>query len=238
TMRPNWKHLISLPLCAAALYHAPVVAETAVESPAALEASRHAAIATLAGQRQAYRELFASAYDRYPDLPRGSLEAIAYEQTGWRHVRPADGLVAHERHMPAAYGVMGLYRGDGFADQVTEGARLIGVTPSLVASDPESNILAAAALLDRAFKQAARDPGVAASRDAAYAAALQRYAGYGPGTTNIGSYARQSFAYGVLEALRTGVEAQGVAVPADARLNLRKAFPSDRLRLLEAPALS
>ena len=237
-MRPNWKHLMSLPLCAAALYHAPVVAETLVESPAALEASRHAAIATLAAERRQYRELFANAYDRYPNLPRGSLEAIAYEQTGWRHVRPEDGLAAHDRHMPAAWGVMGLYRGDGFADQVAEGARLIGVTPSLVASDPESNILAAAALLDRAFKQAARDPGVAGSRDAAYAAALQRYAGYGPSAGNVESYARQSFAYGVLEALRTGIDAHGVTVPADARLNLRKAFPSDRLRLLEAPALS
>src|SRR5690606_42122205 len=132
-------------------------------------------------------------YARYPTLPRGALEAIAYEQTGWRDVRPTDGLATHERHMPAAWGVMGLYRGDGFADQVGQGARLIGVTPSLVASDPESNILAAAALLERAFRQAARDPGVAGSRDAAYAAALPRYAGYGPSACNVDAYPRHCF---------------------------------------------
>src|SRR5690606_16740882 len=126
----------------------------AAPSPAVLDAVRAEALGSLADERRPYPAFFEHAYARYPTLPKGSLEAIAYEQTGWRHVRPADGLVAHERHMPAAWGVMGLYRGDGFADQVAEGARLIGATPSLVASDPESNILAAAALLDRAFKQA------------------------------------------------------------------------------------
>ena len=55
--------------------------------------------------------------------------------------------------MPAAWGVMGLYHGQGFADQVSEGARLLGVSAEQVRNDPLTNILAAAALLDAQIRR-------------------------------------------------------------------------------------
>ena len=72
--------------------------------------------------------------------------------------------------MPQGWGVMGLYDGKGFAEQVNEGAALIGKSPQQVKTDPWSNILAAAALLDRELRadkaisaaSAARDPAASA----------------------------------------------------------------------------
>src|SRR5690606_40016886 len=70
-----------------------------------------------------------------------------------------------------------------------DGAKLLGVSERLVMADPETNILAAAALLDRAARQ---DPATG-SRDGgveAMAGALARYAGYGSGDGNIQGFAR------------------------------------------------
>ncbi|WP_242108964.1 N-acetylmuramoyl-L-alanine amidase [Luteimonas aquatica] len=202
----------------------------------AVRPQAQAALGVQRAQRAHYPAFFQRAYARYPDLPRGVLEAIAYNETGWNHVAPSD--AAGHRHMPAAWGVMGLYHGEGFADQVAEGARLLGVPASLVMRDPETNILAAAALLDRASKEnrAIGEPSAQADRPETMGAVLARYVGYGPGAGRIYTYARQSFAYGVLTALQRGVAGNGIAVPARA-LKLERAFSGSQLRMLRAPAL-
>ncbi|MBO9663721.1 N-acetylmuramoyl-L-alanine amidase [Dokdonella sp.] len=233
-MRLDPKSLLSLSLLAAVSSQG--WASTAAYEPpsATFEAERSAALKPLIDERRGYVEFFRRAYARYPALPAGSLESIAYTQTGWRNVQPADESPA-DRHMPAAWGPMGLYHGDGFADQVGEGARLTGFSESAVMNDAETNILAAAALLDQAFKQGGKT-SARASAEAAFAAALQRYAGFGA-AGNLGAYARESFAYSVLDHLGNGVQEDGVEVPARG-IDLRKAFPAERLRLLQAPALT
>ncbi len=231
------KHLLYLALLGGVAGYGGTVAHAHDASPAALENARAKALEPLVEQRRQYPEMFKNAYARYPALPAGSLEAIAYAQTGWRNVQPALEDPGH-RHMPLSYGVMGLYQGDGFADQVAEGARLVGLPKAMVASDPQSNILAAAALLDQAFRQE-RKAGVKGERnaEAALAAALQRYAGFGEGDGNIHSYARESFAYVVLDGLAKGVQENGVKI-AGRSLDVAKAFAPERLRLLQAPVLT
>ncbi|NZA25597.1 N-acetylmuramoyl-L-alanine amidase [Luteimonas sp. SJ-92] len=132
--------------------------------------------------------------------------------------------------MPAAYGVMGLYAGDGFADQVGEAAALLGVPAERIKADPATNILAAAALLDRLM----RGKTVAAPEDAA--AVLARYAGFGqdPGDSAVGDYARASFAFDVLLALDRGVNEKGMVVPQRA-VAWEQAFDADTLVKLNAP---
>ncbi|MBX9401553.1 N-acetylmuramoyl-L-alanine amidase [Lysobacter sp. BMK333-48F3] len=201
------------------------------------ELDRTQALVLAQAQRAAYPEYFRRAYARYPNLPAGALEAIAYAETGWNHVRPDAAQDAHELHMPRSYGVMGLYHGGGFADQVGDGARLIGRTARQVIDDPQSNILAAAALLDRALaagQGGARSRALARSED--LAPALARYAGYGASDHGLAAYARQSFAYGVLDTLQRGVDAQGVRI-APQPLRLERAFAPEQLRKLRAPAL-
>lgn len=214
-------------------------ADTQTAAIEALERERAAATESLSRARAPYPRFFARAYARYPGIPRGVLEAIAYAQTGWTHVAPDPAEDPGHRHMPPAYGVMGLYRGEGFDNQVRAGARLLGVDESLVVSDPQTNILAAAALLDLAIRSAGEgNRQLSSARDGleAMSDALARYAGYGPGGGGIQAYARQSFAYEVLQTLSRGVDAHGVRIPSQP-IQMELAFPADSLRLLTAPAL-
>ncbi|MBK6728515.1 MAG: N-acetylmuramoyl-L-alanine amidase [Xanthomonadales bacterium] len=179
--------------------------------------------------RAALKAHFAEAYARYPRLPQGLLEALAWSQSRWQHLAPAKRADAHQ-HQPRAFGVMGLYRGEGFANQVEAGAALIGVPGDLVASDARHNILAAAALLDR---EASSLPSKAAPSD--YAEVLQRYASFGgEAKSRIQQFARASFAYDVLLALDRGVNEDGAAVPERA-IEWEKAFDVDTLSKLGAP---
>ncbi|ALN84012.1 N-acetylmuramoyl-L-alanine amidase A domain protein [Lysobacter capsici] len=202
-----------------------------------LQLDKTNALVLAQAQRASYPEYFRRAYARYPNLPAGALEAIAYAETNWVHVRPDPAQDPRDLHMPRSYGVMGLYHGGGFADQVGDGARLIGRSARQVIDDPESNILAAAALLDRALAATAPDQrSRALAAPEQLAPVLARYAGYGAGNGGIADYARQSFAYGVLQTLQRGVAEQGIQIKAQP-LKLERAFDSDQLRKLRAPAL-
>src|SRR5690606_10295700 len=166
-------------------------------------------------QRAAFQRYFHEAYKRYPAIPAGTLEAIAYVQSRWLDIQPdahTSQAEAHH-HMPAAHGVMGLYAGQGFADQLGEGAHLLGVSPALVRSDARTNVLAAAALLDAEIRKDSPVPDARTRLDKRGAVtrspedirpALMRYAGFSPSpieavrASEVGDYARTSFAYDVL----------------------------------------
>src|SRR3546814_2895052 len=100
--------------------------------------------------------MFRAAYTRYPRIPAGTLEALAYSQSRWHQLRPDRSDEPRHGDMPRAWGVMGLYAGEGFADQVGEAAALLGTTPARVKRNPEMNILAAAVLLDSELRGTAR----------------------------------------------------------------------------------
>jgi hypothetical protein len=225
---------LALGIFVATLAVQPALARQA--SPTAQVAEQAAAMKVLMQQRQALPPLFRKAYARYPSVPAGTLEAIAYVQTGWRNVQPEE-KSASERHMPAAYGVMGLYHGEGFADQVTQGARLTGQGVDTVMRNPEANILAAAALLDQAMRQQGSPAAQREGAETWYAQLLQRYAGFGAGGGNIGAYARESFAYSVLDSMNRAVRENGIAVPGRV-IELDRAFTANRLEVLRAPALT
>ncbi|MEH6418344.1 N-acetylmuramoyl-L-alanine amidase [Pseudomonas sp. CGJS7] len=184
--------------------------------------------------RQLYAGYFRQAYARYPAIPAGTLESVAYVMSRWQHLNPqAESYGEQHQHMPRAFGVMGLYRGEGFADQVGEGARLLGVPAAQVQRDPLSNILAAAALLDREL----RADGVnAKSPVEATRAALERYAGFARGQAKsaVQSHARASFAFDVLSAQDKGVNDRGIRVPERA-VAWERAFDANALVRLRAP---
>jgi N-acetyl-anhydromuramyl-L-alanine amidase AmpD len=179
---------------------------------------------------------FADAYARYPQIPAGTLEAIAYSQSRWMPLAKGNGNDDHHR-MPSAFGVMGLYAGEGFADQLGQAQSLIGIPAATIASDSRSNILAAAALLAREIDvDGASKRGMPASPEA-IAPALARYAGFGTdanGKSAIDDHARQSFAFDVLLAVDRGVNDKGMVVPERA-IEWEKAFPMDVLAKLRAP---
>lgn len=181
-------------------------------------------------ERVHYPRLFRVAYARYPRIPAGTLEALAYAQSRWHTLRPDRTGELDHPHMPQAWGVMGLYNGGGFADQVAEAAALLRTTPEQVRTNPLANVLGAAALLD----QALRGSGVKADDPASLASALQRYAGFGSSAGEIDAFARAVFAKEVLLALDFGVNDNGITVPERA-VEWERAFPVDVLAKLEAP---
>ena len=187
--------------------------------------------ARLQAERASYPAYFARAYRAYPSIPRGTLEAIAFVQSRWHHVAPAAEEAMHgHHHMPRAWGLMGLYAGEGFADQVGEAAALLGVPAGQVRDDAATNVLAAAALLDRQLR-GRRIDGLEAM-----APELARYAGFSASADGgaIDDYARASFAFDVLLALDRGVDEKGMVVPAR-EVAWEQAFKPEMLVALNAP---
>ncbi|HRP72927.1 MAG TPA: peptidoglycan recognition family protein [Luteimonas sp.] len=182
----------------------------------------------LRSERVPYPQYFRRAYARYPSIPQGTLEAIAYVQSRWQHLQPDTDANADHHHMPLAHGLMGLYAGGGFADQVGEASALLGVSAEAVKRDPAINVLAAAALLDREL----RGSGIKAIEDTA--TPLMRYAGFSSGAGAIDDYARASFAFDVLLAQDRGVDEDGMRVP-ERPVAWERAFAPDTLVKLNAP---
>lgn len=209
---------------------------------AQLEATLRAEEQRLAPQRAAFVRMFAQAYKRYPSIPAGTLEALAYVQSRWLHMQPQTDAQDEAHHrMPTAWGVMGLYNGQGFADQVGEAARLLGVSAEAVRNDPQTNILAAAALLDAQIRidhpRAGRAGAASAPAAEDIRAALARYAGYSAsplGSGNVGDFARNSFAYDILLAMDRGVDDRGIKVPERA-IAWERAFDANQLVTMRAP---
>ncbi|MGO1068253.1 N-acetylmuramoyl-L-alanine amidase [Lysobacter sp. CA199] len=217
----------------AAMAGKPAAAVDVLADPA-LSQSLNSAQNVLRVERAHYPAYFRQAYARYPSIPAGTLESLAYVASRWQHLRPAASDAAGNREMPRAYGVMGLYHGEGFADQVGEAARALGVPESRVLNEASTNILAAAALLDR---EIARE-GVRPSDAEALRPALQRYAGFvhAQAKSAMQDYARLSFAFDVLLTLDRGVNEHGIAVPARA-VAWERAFDAPDLVRLRAPLL-
>ena len=164
---------------------------SSVNADARIELERGAQREALLRERARYPALFARAYRAYPQIPRGTLEAVAWAQSRWQSLEAASDGDAGHHHMPTAWGVMGLYAGDGFADQVGEAAALTGVPAERVKRDPAASILAAAALLARELR------GLDADDDAVLAQALApriRVVGVAPGLT-LPSYLQDDAAF-------------------------------------------
>lgn len=201
---------------------------SAMEMDATLAAQLQKEEQDLRAARADLPKLFAQAYAAYPQIPNGVLEALAYTQSRWLPLAPEPQHQAHH-HMPGAWGVMGLYGGEGFTDQLGEAAQLLAIDRHRIATDDGLNILAAAALL-------AREMGAAPVRELEeMAPVLARYAGFTPESRGqIDDFARDSFAFDVLLALDRGIDEKGMFVP-ERPVRWERAFDADRLVRVQAP---
>lgn len=89
-----------------------------------------------------FRAYFEEAYQLFPDVPRGVLEAVAFTQTRIRHVNP-DLEPPSCLGLPKAYGVMGLVEdGQGyFRNSLTTVAGLSGYTVEQLKQSPRIQII-------------------------------------------------------------------------------------------------
>lgn len=91
-----------------------------------------------------YTSYFEEAYQQYPEIPRGVLEAVAFTNTHFNHITHVTGEEESCVGLPKAYGVMGLIL-DGknyFNNNLELVARLSGFSKEEIVADPEKNILA------------------------------------------------------------------------------------------------
>ncbi|TDR44153.1 N-acetylmuramoyl-L-alanine amidase [Tahibacter aquaticus] len=179
--------------------------------------------ADLAQARAAFPDYFAAAYARYPRLPAGLLEGVAYVQSRWVML---DGAYTDAAEAPSAIGLMGLYNGNGFRDQVAEAASLLGIARTQIEQEPYWNVMAAAALLSRAQAEL--------PRGSTEAALLQAYAGVAAGKSAIDAFARESFAYDVLLSIDRGADDDGIRIASRA-IDWEKQFGLDALVRQRAP---
>jgi N-acetyl-anhydromuramyl-L-alanine amidase AmpD len=94
-----------------------------------------------------YAAYFKEAYKKYPNIPNGVLEAVAYTNTRTHHLMPDNDPVGSCTDMPKYYGVMGLVE-DGknyFKNNLQTVADLSGYSVAEIKKDPRINILAYAA---------------------------------------------------------------------------------------------
>lgn len=91
-----------------------------------------------------YSEYFENAYQQFPDIPRGVLEAVAYGNTHIFHLTHAPGQEESCMGLPLAYGVMGLVLdGKGyFSNNLVDVSNLSGISTDDIITNPEQNILA------------------------------------------------------------------------------------------------
>lgn len=91
-----------------------------------------------------YSEYFENAYQQFPDIPRGILEAVAYGNTHMYHLTHVPGQEESCMGLPLAYGVMGLtFDGKGyFNNNLVYVSNLSGISTDDIIASPEQNILA------------------------------------------------------------------------------------------------
>ncbi len=104
--------------------------------------------------QQDYGSFFNKAYQQFPDLPKGTLEAVAYSNTRMHHITHHAGSPESCTGMPKAYGVMGLVL-DGknyFRNNLVLVSNLSGIKADEIMDSPEKNILAYAAAFDAVLR--------------------------------------------------------------------------------------
>ena len=100
---------------------------------------------------QNYNAVFDAAYQDYPDIPQGMLEAISFTNTHCHHLTDANYFHDGPDAMPRAYGLMGLVK-DGknyFRENLHFVSGSSGISEEEILESPEKNVLAYAKAFER-----------------------------------------------------------------------------------------
>ena len=175
-----------------------------------------------------YTSDFAEAYRRYPAVPKGVLEAVAYTQTHIRHIGASE--QASCTGMPLPSGVMGLFAdGQGyFRESLKRVATLSGVSADRIKADPRANILAYAA----AYTKLVQDGKLTAGNPAGHLAVLIELSELPLAKDAVNRFALDSHLYSVLSFLNNAEYQARYGFP-NYGLNLPVIF-GDNYRVLSA----
>jgi N-acetyl-anhydromuramyl-L-alanine amidase AmpD len=154
-------------------------------------------------------------------VPVDLLRAVAFVESRWTNLAPpAD---REEGAVPPAYGVMGLRDDDWFGHSLRDAAALIGRTPEELKSDPELNVLGAAALI------ASLGRGAATLEE--WESAVAKFSGIPQ------EEIAHVYTYDVFNAIAEGRESETFSVRRH-EVDLERIFGTQRLQVLSAPRVT
>ncbi|HOY32546.1 MAG TPA: N-acetylmuramoyl-L-alanine amidase [Bacteroidales bacterium] len=176
-----------------------------------------------------YQSYFNEAYQHYPDVPRGVLEAVSYTYTHIRHVDPP----AEESScsgLPGFYGVMGLVLdGKGyFRENLKKVAGLSGYNTDQIISDPRVNILAYAAAYQKqlSYQKGKNEPALAISKVLIALSELNI-----SNSSPANDYTINLYLYGIFYFLNDKANQQQYGFP-EYSFNMRDIFGEENLKIL------
>lgn len=178
-------------------------------------------------------DYFSEAYNKYPNIPKGILEAAAYSASHLANLNPHEGSDhANCMGMPERYGLFGLVE-DGrsyFKNNLVEVCKLSNITPAQFKSDVRLQVLAVAKFLS----QEAGNQKLAARTSAeSFSAVLEKLSEIPNDGTAINTYARTLYTYDIYDHLQ-----RGITTPffqrAPITIQLEKIYPVKTLRTLRA----
>ena len=104
---------------------------------------------------QNYNSVSDAAYQDYPDIPQGMLEAISFTNTHCHHLTDANYFHDGPDAMPRAYGLMGLVKDgkDYFRENLHLVSELSGISEMEILESPAANVLAYAKAFERLSKE-------------------------------------------------------------------------------------
>ncbi|MEM7370649.1 MAG: CUB domain-containing protein [Bacteroidota bacterium] len=179
-----------------------------------------------------YSNHFKEAYDTYPVVPKGLLEAVAYTNTRVNHVRPDPAESCQD--MPLYYGVMGLVEdGKGyFQNSLQKVAALSGYDIQKIKDEPRINILAYAS----AYASLQANKRMTTRSVDAHEPILEELSEIPQDGTSHNQFALDQQFYGVLTEMQT----PHTATPFRTRrlFNYEEIFGKETYRLLSADRLS
>lgn len=190
-----------------------------------------------AAQQNGLDSYFSEAYDKYPNIPKGILEAAAYSASHISNLNPHEGSDhANCMGMPERYGLFGLVE-DGrsyFKNNLIEVCRLSGITPAQFKKDLRLQVLAVAKFLSNE----AGDQKLTARTGAEnFAPILEKLSEIPDDGTAINRYARSLYTYDIFDHLQKGITAPSLKrVPVSVQMD--KIYPVNTLRTLRAKGVN
>jgi hypothetical protein len=184
---------------------------------------------------------FDEAYWRYPNIPRGLLEAAAYSASHFTNLQPRQGITVSSSNsdngsnMPQRYGLFALIEnGRGyFKNNLWTVCNSSGITPDQYNKDVRLQILAVAKYLSReaSFKQ----PDVLFSAED-FAVLLNKLAAFPDDSSVVNKYALALFKYDIYDQLQRGINTPSLK-RAPVKVQMEQIFPAPLLRKLRSPAV-
>jgi N-acetyl-anhydromuramyl-L-alanine amidase AmpD len=177
---------------------------------------------------------FNEAYRKYPNIPKGTLEAIAYSASRMNNLQPEKSNdQTNCTGMPQRFGIFGLVEnGQGyFRNNLVEVARLSNITPAQFKKNVRLQILAVARFLSQ---QAGARKLAAGAGVESFAPVLERLSEIPDDGSGINTYARSLYTYDIYDHLRNGFSTPAINV-APVKVQMEKVYPAKTLRTLQAP---